>query len=180
MASPRSLKIQQRRVALRDQFFPDAANLVWTRQLNAGYCSVPRTIPWIALLIAQLSTHGNPSGVYWDFWCRAFDEGVIEVNDEQEFAFSSGYTGNRALRTWKEHVKQLQKLGFIKVAPKGNREIGYILLLNPYLVVEHLKKQGQIPEVSWWTSFQARMAQIGAKSPTLPKAETKITSRKAS
>lgn len=165
--------MHKRRVELRDQLWPGAADSVWNRQDNDGYTSIPRTIPLISLLISQLSKKGNPSGVYWDIWCRVFDEGFIEITDEQEFAYSSGYTGNRALRTWQEHVRALEFLGFIRVAPKGNRQIGYILLLNPYVVVKRLRDDNKIPEEAWWNSLTTRMSQVGAKFPAEPEEEEK-------
>jgi hypothetical protein len=39
-----------------------------------------------------------------DLWCRAFDDYVVEVRDEYEAAFSSGYEGQRAIRTWRERL----------------------------------------------------------------------------
>jgi hypothetical protein len=164
-SAARAKGIHKRRLELRNQLWCDAPNVVWSRKENDGYTSIPRTIPLLALLISQLSEKGNPSGVYWDIWCRAFDEGFIEVTDEQEFAYSSGYTGNRALRTWQEHIKALESLGFIRLAPKGNRQIGYVLLLNPYIVVKRLREEGKVPEQAWWNAFTARMSQIGAKFP---------------
>ena len=118
-------------------------------------------------LIKRLSPKGDPSCVYFELWARAFDEGIITIGDESACAYASGYTGNRADRTWREHVFTLAELGFIKVKPRGNREIGHILLLNPLAVCAGHKADTNtdVPD-EWWSAFLHRANEIGA---TIPK-----------
>jgi len=117
-------------------------------------------------LIRILSEKGNPANVYLDLWARVFDEGIITIGDEIAYAYSAGYTGTRAGRTWREHMLKLQELGFISVKPEGNREIGHVLLLHPLLVCSRLRASAgsRIPD-EWWTAFVRRAQEIGAHIP---------------
>lgn len=103
--------------------------------------------------------------VYFDFWMRAFDEGTVKVTHEAELAYSSGYRGKRAVRTWREHVLKLQELGFIRVKPNGINEIGHVLIINPLLVCSNLKSQGNSLPHEWWSAFVQRASEIGAQIP---------------
>jgi hypothetical protein len=76
------------------------------------------------------------------------------------------------VRTWTEHIHQLEALGFIKVAPDGNSQIGHILLLNPLLVIDELRKgtrklpnKKKISE-EWWNAYVARASAISAVLPS--------------
>jgi hypothetical protein len=100
------------------------------------------------------------------------DEGLIDITDELALAFEAGYSSTRALRTWKEHVYKLEKLGFIKFKPNGLREIGYILILNPLDVCADLRKKDpkKVPD-EWWNAFRKRAKEIGAIIPKQEQAE---------
>jgi hypothetical protein len=118
-------------------------------------------------LIKRLSPKGDPSIVYFDLWTRAFDEGTIAVTDEEAFAFSSGYSGTRAVRTWREHVQRLHELRFIEIMPEGNREIAHILLVDPLrLCAELYRAKPNLVTQEWWTAFVRRAGEIGAKVPS--------------
>jgi hypothetical protein len=117
------------------------------------------------VLVNELTPKGDPSGVYVELWARAFDEGLVTINDESEHTYCAGYRGTRAVRTWRERILRLAELGFIEYKPNGNREVGHILLLNPLGVCSLLYKQGKVPE-EWWSMFAKRVSEIGA---TIPK-----------
>jgi hypothetical protein len=109
----------------------------------------------------------DPSRVYIDLWCRSFDEGIIENIDEDEAAFSAGYAGTRAKRTWTEHMYRLDKLGFIRIAPHGISQIGHVLILNPLSVIDELRHKPKT-KVSdeWWNAYIGRASVIGAVLPS--------------
>jgi hypothetical protein len=101
------------------------------------------------------------SRVYFELWCRNFDEGLIEVTDEEAMAFASGFTApNRNVRTWKERIDVLQKLGFIQVVPVGSKKHGYIFLPDPHKVIKKLKAGGRVSQ-SWWGAYAKRALEIG-------------------
>ena len=91
-AEPRQpTRAQQRRRLLRDQMWPGAEELIWHRKAEDGFVTVPRTVPLIGTLIRLLTKDLDASRPYLDLWARVFDEGVVEVLDEEELAASCGY-----------------------------------------------------------------------------------------
>lgn len=95
--------------------------------------------------------------------------------EDDQMAFSSGYKGTRAIRTWSERILQLRELGFIDVKARGNNDIGYILIWNPLTVCARLRASG-IANDEWWNEFLGRAAEIGAVIPMvkpLPKSPKK-------
>jgi hypothetical protein len=102
----------------------------------------------------------NAGRVYFDLWCRSFDDYVIEVRDEYDAAFSSGYEGQRAIRSWRERIEVLESLGFIrtKTAPHGSYR--YVLMLDPHEVIKKLNENGKIAEDEW-LALKALLASIG-------------------
>ena len=157
------------RSQLRDGLWANAENYLWHRTKEFGFTTIPRTLMLIGTLIKELTKQGDASRVYLDLWARAFDEGLVEVFDESEFALSSGYSpGKRNVRTWRERIKELQRLKFIAVRPKAGREIGYILLLHPHVAVLNLAETypERIPEW-WWELFTSRVREIRASLPKI-------------
>lgn len=162
----KKLSPAQRRMKIRDEFWPAAANEIWNRHENDGFVTIPRLLPLICALIKH-NAKNDPTRVYLDLWCRVWDEGVIAAIDEDEAAFSSGYLGTRARRTWIDHINQLVKLGFIRTVPHANSEIGHVLIRNPLIVVEELRskpKSKVTPE--WWSAYIKRASEVGAVLPS--------------
>ena len=159
-------KAAQKREALRESLWPGSAKMIWSRHTSDGFTTIPRVLPLVMHLIKQLSPKGNPAAVYLELWARAYDEMIVAITDEDTSAYAAGYSGTRAVRTWREHVLALAELGFINVKPEGNREIGQILILNPLAVCASLRKKqtGKVPE-EWWTAFVKRVNEIGAEVP---------------
>jgi hypothetical protein len=99
--------------------------------------------------------------VYLDLWCRAFDDYVVEVRDEYEMAFSSGYDGQRAIRTWRERVTVLEHLGFVRAKTTSYGAYRYILILEPHRVIADLREDEKIgDEVN--LALHAQLLSIGA------------------
>jgi hypothetical protein len=150
-----------KREQLRDSFWPNASTLVWNRKSEKGFCTVPRTLPLLLSLIKDLTKKLDASRVYLDLWCRVFDEGLIEVRDEEAHAYASGYgSPKRNIRTWQERIKTLEEFGFIKTKPSGSKKYGYILLIHPHRVVEDLKAKNQISD-KWWGAYVQRATEVG-------------------
>lgn len=160
------LKPSERRTKLREQLWPGSEKQIWKRQENDGFITIPKLLSLICALLKELANN-DPTRVYLDLWCRSYDEGIIEAIDEDQAAFSSGYVGTRATRTWTEHMYQLEKLGFIKIMAHGNSPIGHVLLLNPLIVVEALRKstRTKVPP-EWWTAYVSRASAVGAVLPS--------------
>lgn len=161
-------KLDGKRRALRESLWPGSEAWIWGQEeKNAGYVMLPRLIPLVLVLIRHLSDgakSGDPSSVYFDLWCRCVSDGIVTVKDEQDCAYSAGYTSNRAVRTWRGHMLQLHELRFILAEKDGNREYGQILLLNPLAVCVRYHEEGKTPE-GWWGAFTRRATEIGADLP---------------
>ena len=153
-----------RREKLREQFWPGSASEIWDRKKENGFSTIPRTLGLIMTLIDDLADRDkgkDVSRVYFELWCRNFDEAFIEIGDEEAMAFASGFTApNRNVRTWKERIDVLQKLGFIQVMPVGSKKHGYIFLPDPHKVIKKLKDEGRVSP-SWWGAYVKRASEIG-------------------
>lgn len=156
----------RKREELRAYLWPNCEPLVWDRHYNHGFVTIPRLLPLVATLIQSLCQKGDATSVYWELWSRSFDEGLVTVTDEEEQAFCAGYTGPRAVRTWRERIDSLAKWDFIWTKPAGNRTVGHILILNPLMVAAKLRRDNppKVPD-SFWTMFRKRASDIGADIP---------------
>jgi hypothetical protein len=150
---------EAKREQIRDQVFPNSAQDIFDRKVHNGFSSIPRTLGLMLTLIEHLAPKGkNPSRVYSELWFRTYDDKLIEVKDEEEFAYASGLS----VRRWRERIDVLADLGFIRVAATGNRRYGYILLRNPNNVVREMKQQPDSPIPNeWWTAYTKRCVEIG-------------------
>jgi hypothetical protein len=155
-----------RREQLREQLWPGVGPQLWNRKRESGFCTLPRTLPLILSLIRELSEKGkDASSVYLDLWFRAFDDSLVEVVDEEAFAFGAGYSSpGRNIRTWRERIDALADLGFVQIMPNGSKPYGNVLLMHPHIVVKQLKSQDRIPS-AWWGAYTKRATDVGCSLP---------------
>jgi hypothetical protein len=158
--------VVERRLKLRELVMgPDLEGHIWHKR-EKGFCTIPRWLPLITTLIRMLTRNVDASRVYNDLWSRQYEDGFIDVHDEQEFAASCGYAnGSRGVRSWREGMMALEELGFIRAKPKGSRKFGYILLPHPQdIVADLIEKDGaNIPD--WWRGlFYRRLIEVGART----------------
>jgi hypothetical protein len=167
MSKKTSLKIEKRNMELRNELWPDVSDeMIWNRKKNDGYTTIPRTLSYFALIMNYLSPGKPVSVTYTTLWCHVFDNGMVKITNPRMFALESGFTGERAERTWKDRMKILIDLGFILTEPGPSGEYSYVLIFNPYDVTEELlKKHSEIPR-DLVNSFKQRMSDIGAKPTT--------------
>lgn len=155
----------RRRLERRNRTWPDSKEAVYDRKEESGFCTVPRTLSLMCVLIKHLSSKKDPSRIYLDLWCRQRDDGYVEVDDTEELAASSGYPSPpRNVRTWREGIEELVKIGFIRTAARGTKKHKYILLFHPHDVVQRLHHEDpkKIPGW-WWDLFENRVLDIRAK-----------------
>lgn len=157
-------KIAQRRRDMRAELWPDLDPLeLWDRKESDGWLSIPRAMPLLLRIIDGLCDKGKPaSSAYLDLWCRTFDDSFVFVNKEREMAVSSGFTGERAVRTWSTRINSLKDLGFIDIKGGPNGPISYVLLYNPYLVVRAHRDKGGVSDLLY-NSLRQRMIDVGAR-----------------
>ena len=162
MASEQARAASKRRSELRDELFPAAT--AWVADDEIGFFRAPRTLPLLAHLISSKRVSGekDASSVYLELWARNWGEGIVMITDEADHAFAAGYTGTRAIRTWRERIRLLEEAGFIQVKAVGNRTIGAILMVHPSAAVERLRQNGRVDD-SWWNAYAARRSETGEK-----------------
>ena len=112
---------------------------LWSRYLYDGFTTIPRTMPIIMNIIDQLSEGSKRTSItYLALWGQAFDEMYVSLQNAPELAFHAGFTGQRAVRTWRERIKVLSDLGFIRTAPGTAGTYSHAIIVNPHFVVRRL------------------------------------------
>jgi hypothetical protein len=146
---------------MRKQLWPEIGDGdLWLRADRDGFTTIPRTMPLFMELIADASkrvTTGKsvPAGkAYLVLWCRVFDEGLVKIEVEAAAALEAGYTGERNVSTWREHLRVLKVLGFIDFKPRMAGPCQFVLLLNPYHAAKALHKKGWVQESAYTALFQ--------------------------
>jgi hypothetical protein len=145
----------ERRTQLKERYWPkDSA---WNGMTN-GWFKGPRTLPLILAFLSdrKLTNGRDVSRVYLELMARHMDAGVIEIGNESDHAYASGYTGTRAIRTWHERMQLLEKLGFIRSKQVGNQRYKLVLLVDPFQAVVNLRKQGRVTD-AWWEAYALRL-----------------------
>lgn len=168
-AKKRLSRAQKATLAMRKELWPHITDQhLWLRTARNGFTTIPRTMALLMELIADASkrvTTGKsvPAGkTYLVLWCRVFDEGMVKIEVEAAAAKEAGYTGERNVTTWREHLRVLKELGFIDYAGGLAGPFQFVLLLNPYHAVKALHEKGWIQTDAYTTLFQ-RAQEIGAK-----------------
>lgn len=163
MTSPKARTILERQIALRNKLWPGVDNRqLWYRKERDGFATMPRLMPLIMNSMDFLSGKGFPVGqVYLDLWCRTFDECFLQLNRPEEMAFHSGFSGQRAVRTWKDRMKRLAELNFIGLVPGPLGEMSFAILYNPFHVLKRAHIAGELPE-NYWQSLVIRANEVGA------------------
>jgi len=137
--------ISEKQIKLRKKLWPELdESKLWVSKGNKkiGYITIPRTMPIIMKIMDSLSKNKPISSVFLELWCRTFDERMVTLNRHHEYAFHSGFSGQRAVQTWKERINILFDLGFIDLKPGPSGEISYALVFNPYHVIrDHYERK---------------------------------------
>jgi hypothetical protein len=169
-AKKRASKAKQSSLKMRPHLWPEIQDsALWLREddTRKGYTTMPRTMPMFVNLIQDVSKHvangkSVPAGKsYLVLWCRVFDEGFLRIDQEATAALEAGYTGERNVTTWREHMRVLKDLGFIDYKPGPAGPCQYVLLLNPYAAAKVLREKALLLEDTY-TALLQRALEIGA------------------
>lgn len=163
MPGPKANAIYQRQIEARTKLWPEISNQhIWYRLERDGFVTMPRAMPLIMRIMDHLAGKGIPvSLVYLDIWCRSFDEGFVQLNKPDEMAYYSGFSGQRALRTWKDRINRLAALGFISVKAGPSGPLSYALIFNPYHVISRANSAGELID-GMWEALIMRSSEISA------------------
>lgn len=147
----------QRRNTMRERLWPEDTPY-WKGPKDRGFFCAPRTLPLIVRLLNTKSVAGveNLGGVYLDLLSRHIGQGIVEMDSEVDHAYAAGYSGQRSVRSWKERMKRLEELGFIRTKARGSLTHGYVFLVHPAIAVDELVKTnpGKVRE-EWLTAYQS-------------------------
>jgi hypothetical protein len=167
----RRTKIARQKLAMRDSLWPKMDDKqLWMRERSDGWLSIPRAMPLLMQIMDNLSKGKPVSSTYLDLWCRTYDDSFIVANKSREMAFFSGFTGERAERTWASRIRILADLGFIEVAEGPNGAISYVLIYDPYQIVRKHVEKGNI-NAATFNALKQRMIEIGAQDLVEPEAD---------
>lgn len=154
------LKGKERVLKLRAAHFPEVTDeQLWHRKRNHGFTTLPRTLPIIMNIIDAQSKNKPAGRTYLGLWMRTFDEAFIIIENPMSFAAEAGFTGERAITSWKDRMTKLKDLGFIDARPGSSGDFHYVLLFNPHKVVRALRN-----DISqrYFMQIIDRAAEIGA------------------
>lgn len=156
-------KVEKQKLALRQSMWPELdESTLWHRHTTDGWLTIPRAMPLILRIMDMLAPKGKPvSPTYFDLWCRTYDDSFVIVTKQREMAFYSGFTGERAERTWADRMNLLKELGFIDIKPGTNGPIHYVLVFNPYPVIQRHHQEGRIGDAPF-NALRERVLEIGA------------------
>jgi hypothetical protein len=163
-AMARRSGMAERAAALMDIHFPGFPEAwLWQRSKTKGFATIPRTLPLAMEAIDHLSK-GQPAGhTLFCLWARAPDGPLVVIENPATFAAEAGFTGTRAVDTWRRRMKILRDLQFLipKKGPSG--DFHYILLLNPNVAVEFLRHDKRVQD-ELYGRFRDRLAEVGASA----------------
>jgi hypothetical protein len=166
LVRPPRKKIAKRQLELRNRLWPDITqDWLWTRQTHNGFTTLPKAMPLMLGIMDDMAKGQPVSGTYLELWCRTFDENFVTLSKPREIAFHSGFTGQRAERTWRGRLKILSDLYFIRLSEGPSGPASYALILNPYKVIQH-HHQHKTPglRVDKFNALMERAADIGDES----------------
>ena len=67
---------------------------------------------------------------------------MVMSRPQKEYAFFAGFSGQRGEQTWKERMRQLVKLGFIRAEGGPHGELSYVLIVDPIKVIDgHVQRK---------------------------------------
>ena len=168
MATAKQAKVKRLNMAERAQqqmelHFPGYPKVwLWQRKVNDGYTTLPRTLP-IAMQAIDDATKGRPAGHnLFCLWARSPDHPLLVIENPATYASEAGFSGERAVDTWRKRMKQLVELKFISCVPGPSGDFHYVLLLNPNAAVENLYAAGKIQR-ALYARFLDRVNEIGAQ-----------------
>ena len=174
----RASKMERRALEMRTELWRQVPEeYLWDRKKAAGFTTMPRTMAYLMNIIDSL-TKGQPAGMtYLTVWCRLFYPGIVELATEKQMAFESGFTGERAVDTWRKRMRHLKRLGFIDYQGGGDHDFQWVLVYNPHHVMQRLGDKVQQRLRAAWRD---RAIAVGARDTgELPEAALKAKQKTA-
>ncbi|WP_417471841.1 hypothetical protein [Luteimonas mephitis] len=161
-ATARRVKMAERARQQKELHFPEVhEDWLWHRTRHDGFISLPRTMPLVMEAVDALSNGHAAGKTLLTLWCRAPDHALVTIESPAVFAAEAGFTGQRAVDSWRRRMRKLVEIGFIVAKSGAAGDFHYILLKNPHWVMEWLHHAGQVP-MSIYGRFLERAMEVGA------------------
>lgn len=155
------LKMSERAQHQLELHFPGyASSWLWNRKENDGYTTLPRTLPYVMQAVDDQSK-GQPAGhTLFCLWARSPDHPLVIIENPATFAAEAGFSGERAVDTWRRRMKHLVNLRLIaaKKGPAG--DFSYVLLHNPNVAMEWMR-QSRLVQDELYGRFLTRVTDVG-------------------
>lgn len=157
----RKLKMAERAEQQMQLHFPNfGAAWVWRRKTNDGFTTLPRTLP-IVMQAIDAQTKGKPAGhTLFCLWVRSPDHPLVTIENPATFASEAGFSGERAVDTWRKRMKRLRELWMIQTKPGPSGEFHYVLLINPNAAMEWMRTKGWVQD-GLYGRFVDRLIEVG-------------------
>ncbi len=166
MANGRQSSTKRLKMAERSQqqmiiHFPGIDQIfLWHRKRNDGFITIPRTLP-IVMQAIDTQSKGQPAGhTLFCLWARSPDNSVITIENTSTFAAEAGFSGERAVDTWRKRMKTLKELSMIQAKPGPSGDFHYVLLFNPNVIMELMRRQGKVQD-GLYSRFIDRLTEVG-------------------
>jgi hypothetical protein len=120
-------------------------------------------MPYIARLMDETAknTPISSSIALWSFtWSN---DGFVKLGKILDIVYAAGFNGERGIRTLKDRLKRLEKLGFIEMRKTGGEQLGFVYIPNPHKVIIDAMRSDKPPfRQETYSSFIARALEIGS------------------
>jgi hypothetical protein len=143
--------------------WPGMAPWLWHRSAHKGFATIPKTMPLILRIMDDLSNGKPLSSTYLALWCDTWDNSMVNLSKPQEMAHAAGFTGQRAIYTWRTRMMLLNSLSFIDIKPGKSGDISHVLIFNPHQIIRY-HQQNRTPGLveGTYNALLERALDIGA------------------
>jgi len=155
--------IVAKQLAQREALWPGMGPWLWNRTAHKGFATIPKTMPLVLQIMNDLSNGKPLSSTYLALWCDTWDNSMVNLQRPQEMAHASGFTGQRAVYTWRTRMLLLKELYFIDIKPGKLGDISHVLIFNPHQIIRyhHQNKTAGLVEGTY-NALLERALDIGA------------------
>lgn len=133
---------------------------VWRRKTNDGFTTLPRTLP-IVMQAIDAESKGQPAGhTLFCLWARSPDHPLLTIENQSTFAAEAGFSGARAVDTWRKRMKRLRELWMIQSKEGPSGEFHHVLLINPNAAMEWMRNHKLVQD-GLYSRFLGRLTDVG-------------------